>query len=79
MYFQSEFHKFHFLGPDMNNIPPKVMLEPEFTPITGENWQCRVCRNFFPTKDRILKHLQEIHDMSTHAKMKKNIERFMCT
>jgi len=64
-------------GPDMNQSVKKS--EVEYVPVTGENWQCRVCKDFFPTKDRTMKHLHERHDISTHARMKKNMERFVCT
>eukprot|EP00090_Calanus_glacialis_P019808 TRINITY_DN30363_c0_g1_i1.p1 TRINITY_DN30363_c0_g1~~TRINITY_DN30363_c0_g1_i1.p1 ORF type:complete len:214 (-),score=47.42 TRINITY_DN30363_c0_g1_i1:130-744(-) len=64
-------------GPNKRNIQPKE--KPNLAPIRGQNWQCKICRNFFITREGTEKHIQEVHNIYMPSRIKKNLEGVFCT
>ena len=49
-------------------------------PLKGPHWQCMICSSvFFPTKEQIIPHMKEEHNISNPLRLKQNIERIFCT
>merc|ERR1711892_152449 len=77
--FQDDIKKSKAITPGQgeSNVPSTYRLD--MSPLKGQNWQCKICRNFFLKREDTEKHIREIHHISMPSRIKKNLECVFCT